>query len=97
MRIGEVIGKLTLSDCHPSLVGARWAIAVPLTLDEIGNQTQGQSEPFVVYDELMAHEDAKVAISEGAEAAAPFHPDTKPIDAYIAAILDHIEVINPNS
>ncbi len=93
MRIGEVIGKLTLSECHPSLVGARWAVVVPLMLEGINDSTQGRGEPIVVYDELMAHEDAKIAISEGAEAAAPFHPDTKPIDAYNAAILDHIEVI----
>ena len=34
----------------------------------------------------------RIAISDGAEAAAPFYPDTKPIDAYNAAILDWIEL-----
>jgi ethanolamine utilization protein EutN len=33
-----------------------------------------------------------IAITEGPEASQPFHPNTKPIDAYNAAILDQIEV-----
>ena len=33
MRIGEVIGNVTLSRVHPSLVGARLLIAVPLSLE----------------------------------------------------------------
>ncbi|WP_166820178.1 EutN/CcmL family microcompartment protein [Thalassoroseus pseudoceratinae] len=97
MRIGEVIGKLTLSQCHPSLIGARWTVTVPLTLDGLNDDAAGRGEAMIVFDELMAHEGANIAISEGAEAAAPFHPDTKPIDAYTAAILDHIDVINPNA
>jgi ethanolamine utilization protein EutN len=32
----------------------------------------------------------RIAFSEGREAAQPFHPDMKPIDAYNAAILDTI-------
>jgi ethanolamine utilization protein EutN len=33
-----------------------------------------------------------MAVSESAEAAAAFHPETKPIDAYNAAILDQVSV-----
>ena len=32
MRIAEVIGTVTLSRCHPTLVGARWLIGVPFSL-----------------------------------------------------------------
>jgi len=46
----------------------------------------------VTYDELGAGLGELVAISEGAEASAPFHPDQKPIDAYNAAILDVVDV-----
>ena len=92
MRIAEVIGRVTLSQRHPSLKGATWLVAVPLTLEGILGQASGRGEPFVVFDELGATPGAKLAISEGAEAAAPFYPDTKPIDAYNAAILDTIEI-----
>jgi len=47
---------------------------------------------LVIYDERGAHVGARVGVSEGAEAAAPFYPNQKPIDAYNAAILDSIDV-----
>jgi ethanolamine utilization protein EutN len=91
MRIAEVIGRVTLSKCHPSLGGATWLVAVPLTLDGIAGKKSGRGEPFVVFDELGAGRGAQIAVAEGTEAAAPFHPDTKPVDAYNAAILDTLE------
>ena len=41
-----------------------------------------------MFDELGAGVGSRIAISEGREAAMPFYPDVKPIDAYNAAILD---------
>ena len=41
-----------------------------------------------MYDDLGAGIGSRIAISEGGEAAQPFHPECKPIDAYNAAILD---------
>ena len=35
MRIAEVIGNVTLSRVHPSMIGARWVIGVPLQSDGI--------------------------------------------------------------
>ncbi|QDU08096.1 EutN/CcmL family microcompartment protein [Gimesia aquarii] len=92
MKIAEVIGKVTLSRKHPSLDGARWLIATPLKTDELNSNKKKKTEPFVIYDELGASSGSQIAVSEGAEAAAPFHPDVKPIDAYVSAILDQIEV-----
>lgn len=92
MRIGEVIGTVTLSRCHPSVQGATWRIVVPLSEAGLRGHAQGRGEEFVVYDELSSGEGALVAISEGAEAAAPFHPQVKPIDAYNSAILDSVEM-----
>ncbi len=94
MRIGEVIGKVSLNTRHPSLSGATWLIVVPLSREGGQGGLTVRGEPIVVFDELGAREGARIAISEGAEAAAPFHPDTKPIDAYNAAILDSIEIGN---
>jgi ethanolamine utilization protein EutN len=92
MRIAEVIGKVTLSRQHDSLRSARWLLAVPLSQAGILDDDAGRGEPIVVYDELGAGEGCLIAVSESAEAAAPFHPDVKPIDAYNAAILDAIDV-----
>jgi ethanolamine utilization protein EutN len=96
MRIADVIGKVTLSQRHPSLAGATWIVAVPLSLEGLSKNRseskKGRGEPFVVFDELGAGEGARIGVSEGTEAAAPFYPDQKPIDAYNAAILDSIEL-----
>ncbi len=92
MRIGEVIGSVTLSRWHPSLTGASWKLVVPLDQAGLRGQARGRGEPFVVFDELGAGEGSQIAISEGAEAVAPFHPAVKPIDGYNAAILDSVEI-----
>ena len=95
MRIGEVIGKVSLSKRHPSLQGARWLLVVPLGREMLGGERNSRGEPYIVYDELGAGAESLLAVSEGPEASAPFHPNQKPIDAYNAAILDHIDV-DPN-
>ena len=91
MRIAEVIGRVTLSRCHPSLRGATWKIVVPLNRKGLAGDAAGRGEPFVIYDELGAGMGSMVGVSEGAEAAAPFAPNVKPIDGYAAALLDEIE------
>ena len=94
MRIGEVIGTVTLSQAHPSLLGGCFKLVVPLSLANLTGVSDERAEEFTVYDELGAGIGNLVAISEGREAAQPFHPEVKPIDAYNAAILDavHIDV-----
>lgn len=91
MRIAEVIGTVTLSRCHPSLTGHRWVIAVPFSLAAMRNG-QADGEDFVVLDELGAGYAQHIGVSEGAEAAQPFHPTKKPVDAYCACILDSVTV-----
>jgi microcompartment protein CcmK/EutM len=96
MRIGEVIGSVTLSRRHPSLIGAAFRLAVPLTLAELSSHAAGAGEPIVVYDDLGAGNGSLIAISEGGEAAQPFRPHDKPVDAYNAAILDSVDVVDGN-
>ncbi len=93
MRIGEVIGKVTLSRVHPSLRGATWLVTVPLSLSGLQGEDAGRGEPLVVYDEWGAGVGSKIAISEGGEAAAPFLPNQKAVDAYNAALLDTVELL----
>ena len=97
MRIGKVIGQLTLSRFHGSVAGAQWKIVVPMNEDDLTNENEPKAEAvlaeeLVVYDELSAGEGQRIAFSEGAEASMPFFPNNKPLDAYCAAILDTIEI-----
>lgn len=94
MQIGEVIGTVTLSRCHPTMAAARLRLATPLKLENLREGQPPREEPIVVYDELGAGIGSRIAISEGREAAQPFDPDEKPIDAYNAAILDQIEIFD---
>lgn len=91
MRIGKVIGTVTLNRWHPSLDGGQYRVVMPLKLEHLTVEAPDEEE-FVVYDELGAGRGQQIAISEGGEAAQPFYPDDKPIDAYNAAILDEIRV-----
>lgn len=93
MRIGQVIGKVTLSRWEQTLQGATWKLVVPFDAEGLADPQKGRGEPFVIYDELGAAEGMIIAIAEGPEATAPFHPIQKAIDGYNAAILDTIEVI----
>ncbi len=90
MRIAEVIGTVTLNRWHPSLGGARYKLAVPLALADLAGEGGKPAEELVVYDDLGADVGHRIAVSEGREAAMPFHPELKPVDAYCAAILDQI-------
>ncbi len=94
MRIGEVIGTVTLARRHPSLSGGSYRLVVPLSLDFLAGRSTERGEELVVYDELGSGLGDKIAFSEGLEAAQPFAPDYKPLDAYNAAILDRIEIHN---
>ena len=96
MRIAEIIGTVTLSRSHPSLRGGTFRLAIPLTLDEIVDESEPQGDTLVVYDQLGAGNGSRIALSESSEAAAPFYPEIKPIDAYNAAILDHLTVEEPS-
>lgn len=94
MRIGEVIGTVTLSRVHPSLTGAALRLVVPLTLADLRGDAPPAGEAIVVYDDRGAGVGSYIAISEGGEAAQPFSPEDKPVDAYNAAILDTIHLHN---
>lgn len=95
MRVGEVIGNVTLAKCHPLVVGGTWLMVAPLTHAGLAGSPQGREEPVVAYDEFGAGYKAIIGFCEGAEAGAPF-AEPKPLDAYNACILDSIEVDPPS-
>ncbi len=90
MRIGEVIGRLTLSVSDAKLHGGRFMIVQPHDPASLRNSGLGSGEVVVVYDELGARLGDRVGFSEGREAAMPFHPTPVAIDAYLACILDDV-------
>ncbi len=94
MRIAEVIGSVTLSRAHPCLKGIRWVVGVPYSLPALTKQGRGDGEDLVILDPLGAGVGSLIAFSEGGEAAAPFFPEKKPIDAYAACILDQVQIRN---
>ena len=94
MRLGNVIGRVTLSATVPSLQGARWLLVSPFTRDDFprGNtpvpSISREASP-VVYDDLGAGLGQTIGYVEGAEAAQPFDAPT-PIDAISAVLVDEI-------
>lgn len=79
-----------LSRSHPGLSGARLRLAAPMTLAELRADAEPEAEPLVVWDDLGAGLGSLIALSESGEAAQPFRPEIKPVDAYNSAILDNV-------
>ena len=94
MRLGTVIGRVTLSVTVPTLTGARWLIVSPFTREHFqrGSETPAgmSKEPsLVVYDAIGGGVGQTIGFIEGREAASPFEQAT-PIDAINAALVDEI-------
>jgi ethanolamine utilization protein EutN len=90
MRIGEVIGRVTMSRMHSSLKGGRFLLTQPMTLEALTEGSPRRGEEVVAYDNLGAGPGDLIGLSEGREAANPFGKDKTPVDAYCACILDRI-------
>ena len=90
MRIGEVIGKVTLNTCDPKLVGGRFLIVRPHDPASLRAGERGTGAVVVVYDELGADVGQRVSFSEGREGAMPFWPERVAVDAYLACLLDDV-------
>src|SRR5436190_16775953 len=94
MRLGTVIGRVTLSVTVPALQGARWLIVSPFTREHFqrGNETppgMSKDPSLVVYDNLGGGVGQTIGYVEGREAAQPFDGPT-PIDAINAALVDEV-------
>jgi carbon dioxide concentrating mechanism protein CcmL len=94
VKLGSVIGRVTLSQTVPALIGARWLIVTPFTRDhyQSGDQSPSglsQDPSLVVYDDLGGGVGQTIGYVEGREAAAPFEGPT-PIDAVNAALIDEV-------
>jgi microcompartment protein CcmK/EutM len=94
MRLGAVIGRVTLAKTVAGLDGARWLVVSPFGREHFqrGKETPAglSKEPsLVVYDDLGGGVGQTIGFVEGREAASPFVPPV-PIDAINAALVDEI-------
>src|SRR5579859_4090471 len=93
MRIGRVVGRVCLSQAYETLVGGRFLIVEVQDRFSLSGEPRQTSEHLVCYDHLGAGEGEMIAISESREACMPFYPEKRvPLDAYNAAILDHVVI-----
>jgi carbon dioxide concentrating mechanism protein CcmL len=94
MKLGSIIGRVTLNRTLAPLEGARWLIVSPFTRE---HYQQGKETPpgmskdpsLVVYDDLGGLLGQTIGYVEGREAAQPFAQPT-PVDAINAALVDEI-------
>src|SRR5579885_3795560 len=94
MKLGAVIGRVTLSRSLASLEGGRWLIVSPFTREHYQNGAQtptglSKDPSLVVYDDLGGGVGQTIGYVEGREAAQPFAEPT-PVDAINAALVDEI-------
>lgn len=93
MRVGQVIGRVTLSQQDPAYKGGRFLLTQPLSRPQLAGKEEmlplSVANSLVVYDNLGAGVGDVISFSEGAEATAPFESPI-PIDAFNCALIDRI-------
>jgi microcompartment protein CcmK/EutM len=90
VRIGEVIGTVTLCVADPKFVGKQLSIVQPHNPQSLRANGMATDEVVVCIDELNSRVKDRVGFSEGREAAMPWHPDKVAVDAYLACLLDDV-------
>ncbi len=97
MRLGTVIGRVTLTLKEPVYTGGRLLIVQPFTRENFTGAKMppvAKGSSLIVYDELGAGEGSIVGFTEGAEATQPF-AGPAPVDAYVACIVNQINYEPP--
>ncbi len=94
MKIGTVVGRVTLSRSVPALQGGRFLIVSPFAREQFergldAEVTFGKDPSLVVYDAIGGGVKQIIGYVEGREAAQPFEQPT-PIDAINAALVDEM-------
>lgn len=94
MRLGMVIGRVTLSRTIPQYEGGRFLVVTPFTREHYSRPPEPPERlsPLpspVIYDNLGGGVGDIVGYVEGREASMPFDEPT-PVDALCVALLDNI-------
>lgn len=97
MKIGQVVGRMTLNHALDSYRGGRFFLVIPCDRGALENEDASsipEGNSCVVFDELGADIGDRIAFSEGGEACMAFDGDT-PVDAYNCMILDNLNYTPP--
>jgi len=94
MKLGTVIGRVTLSKAVKALDGGRFLIVSPFSREQFAAglnapTTMGKDPSLVVYDAIGGGVGDVIGYVEGREAAQPFVEPT-PVDAINAALVDEM-------
>ena len=94
MKLGTVIGRVTLSRSVDALKGGRFLVVSPFSREHYAagldvKHLMGQDPSLVVYDDLGGGVDQVIGYEEGREAAQPFDQPT-PIDAINCVLVDEM-------
>lgn len=94
MKLGTVIGRVTLSRSEKALTGGRFLIVSPFGREQYAKGLDagagmGKDPSLVVYDDLGGGVGDVIGYEEGAEASQPM-PQPTPIDAINCALVDEM-------
>jgi ethanolamine utilization protein EutN len=94
LKLGTVIGRVTLSKSADLLKGGRFLVVSPFNREQFAKgidaaPSMGTDPSLVVYDNLGGGVGDVIGYEEGAEAAQPFEV-SPPIDAINAALVDEM-------
>jgi ethanolamine utilization protein EutN len=94
MKLGTVIGRVTLSRTIPAYEGGRYLVVSPFTRDHFPRTdetpiTLSRDPSLIVYDHLGGGVGDVIGYVEGREAAQPF-PTPTPVDAINTALIDEV-------
>ena len=96
MRLGIVRGHVTLTPAVEAYGGRTLVVVEPVTMENLrAGNGQGGGKALIAVDELGAATGQMVAFTEGREAANPFWPESVPVDAFLALIVDASDVKQP--
>ena len=94
MKLGTVIGRVTLSRSVEPLKGGRFLVVSPFSREQYAAGLNapagmGTDPSLVVYDDLGANVRQVIGYEEGREAAQPFDVPT-PVDAINSVLVDEM-------
>jgi microcompartment protein CcmK/EutM len=99
MRLGTIIGRVTLNQQEPIYNGGRLVIIQPLSREQFTGAPMlpfAKGSSVIAYDPLGTGDGSLVGFTEGAEASQPFEGDA-PIDAYVACTINRLLYTPPAS
>ena len=93
-----VRGRVVLNNAIPSLKGTTLLMVEPVNAVNLkaGNGAGG-GKTLVVADRLSPHEGQMIGFVEGREAANAYWPESVPVDAYCALIVENYNFHPPES